>query len=228
MVIGGRSALEWVVLDVGETLIDETRAWDIWAEVLGIGRPTLAAALGATIAADDHHDTLFDVLRVPDWRSKIPEVERRFGGFQAIDLYPDALRSIEALRGLGLRLGVVANQPASRTAELRSIGVDADVIAMSDELGVAKPDPRVLRPLARAVGGRGSRTCRLRRRSSRQRPDALACGRAQGRLDQARPVGRDPGTAGSGGTPIWWCRRSTNSSRGSGSCDRFASGAAIR
>jgi HAD superfamily hydrolase (TIGR01549 family) len=141
VLIDGRSALEWVILDVGETLIDETRAWDIWADVLGIGRQRLATTLGATIAADDHHHTLFDVLRVPDWRSRIPEVERRFGGFQRMDLYPDALRSMEALRELGFRLGVVANQPASRTAELRSIGVDADVIAMSDELGVAKPDP---------------------------------------------------------------------------------------
>ena len=134
-------SLEWVVLDVGETLIDETRVWDIWADVLGIGRLTLAAAIGATIAVDDHYLTMFDVLRVPDWRSRIPEVERRFGGFQAADLYPDALRSIEALRDRGLRLGIVANQPASRTAELRSIGVDVEVMAMSDELGVAKPDP---------------------------------------------------------------------------------------
>ncbi|HWH33574.1 MAG TPA: HAD family hydrolase, partial [Egibacteraceae bacterium] len=54
---------------------------------------------------------------------------------------PDALPGLAALRGAGLRVAVVANQPASRTAELRALGVDAEVMAMSDELGVAKPDP---------------------------------------------------------------------------------------
>jgi FMN phosphatase YigB (HAD superfamily) len=46
-----------------------------------------------------------------------------------------------SVRDGGYRLAVIANQPAARTAELRAIGVEADVIAMSDELGVAKPDP---------------------------------------------------------------------------------------
>ena len=40
----------WVCLDVGETLIDETRIWSVWADVAGISRLTLMAALGATIA----------------------------------------------------------------------------------------------------------------------------------------------------------------------------------
>ena len=33
------------------------------------------------------------------------------------------------------------NQPASRTAELRALGFEADLIAMSDEMGIHKPDP---------------------------------------------------------------------------------------
>jgi FMN phosphatase YigB (HAD superfamily) len=35
----------------------------------------------------------------------------------------------------------VANQPASRAAELEAIGVHADVLEMSEALGVHKPDP---------------------------------------------------------------------------------------
>ena len=71
----------------------------------------------------------------------MPEVEERYGGFQEQDLYPDARRAVDALVGLGYRVGLVANQPASRTAELRALGFDTEVIAMSDEMGVAKPDP---------------------------------------------------------------------------------------
>ena len=33
----------WVCLDVGETLIDETRIWSIWADALRIPRLTLFA-----------------------------------------------------------------------------------------------------------------------------------------------------------------------------------------
>ncbi len=40
----------WVCLDVGETLIDETRVWSTWADVLGVPRLTFMAALGAAIA----------------------------------------------------------------------------------------------------------------------------------------------------------------------------------
>ena len=40
----------WVVFDVGETLVDETRVWSTWADVVGIPRLTFMAVLGAVIA----------------------------------------------------------------------------------------------------------------------------------------------------------------------------------
>ena len=135
---GGLMA-RWVCLDVGETLIDETRVWSTWADVLGISRLTFMAALGATIVRGGDYRHVFDVVRMPDWRGRLEEVEARYGGFRADDLYPDALPTIEALARAGYRLAVVANQPASRTAELRALGVDVEVMAMSDEMGVAKP-----------------------------------------------------------------------------------------
>jgi len=45
-VIAGR----WVCLDVGETLIDETRVWTCWANALGITPFTFMAAMGAVLA----------------------------------------------------------------------------------------------------------------------------------------------------------------------------------
>jgi HAD superfamily hydrolase (TIGR01549 family) len=144
----------WVVLDVGETLIDESRIWAIWADTLGIPRLTFMAALGAAIERGGQYGRIFDEFGIdePAWRARVPEVEEQYGGFQEEDLYPDARRAIDALSGLGYRLGLVANQPASRTAELRALGIDAEVIAMSDEMGVAKPDPAFFARLLEMTG----------------------------------------------------------------------------
>jgi HAD superfamily hydrolase (TIGR01549 family) len=132
-----------VCLDVGETLIDETRIWSLWADELGVPRLTFMAALGAVIERGEEHRDVFGVLGFGEmeWRAHGPEVERRYGGFQEKDLYPDARPALTALSTAGYRLAILANQPASRTGELRALGISADVLAMSDELGVAKPDP---------------------------------------------------------------------------------------
>jgi len=131
----------WVVLDVGETIIDETRVWSIWADMLGIPRLTFMAGFGAVLARGGEHRDVFELFNVPDWRTAWPEHEAIYGGFQADDLYPDAIPAMDALRARGYRVAVIGNQPASRDAELRRIGVDAEVIAMSAEMGAAKPSP---------------------------------------------------------------------------------------
>jgi HAD superfamily hydrolase (TIGR01549 family) len=136
------AAERWVCLDVGETLIDETRIWSLWADALGIPRLTFLAAFGAAVAAGGEHHDVFGIVGRPDWRALMPEVLRRYGAFRADDLYSDALPSVHALRDAGHHIAIVANQPVARTAELRALGFPADVIAMSDELGVWKPDPR--------------------------------------------------------------------------------------
>lgn len=131
----------WICLDVGETLIDETRLWSIWADELRIPRMTFMAAFGAAVARDGEHHDVFSILGMAAWREHMPSVQQRYGGFQPVDLYPDALSCLARLRELGYRIAITANQPVERTAELRAIGVWAEIIAMSDELRVHKPDP---------------------------------------------------------------------------------------
>ncbi len=131
----------WVCLDVGETLIDETRIWSLWADELGVPRLTFLAALGAVIARGGEHRDVFPIFGVDDWEGRLPAIEAAYGGFTSSDLYADALRAIAGLRGAGHEVAVVANQPAARSAELRSIGIDVEVMAMSESLGVAKPQP---------------------------------------------------------------------------------------
>ncbi len=133
-------AERWVCLDVGETLINESRIWTAWADALGTSPFTFMAAMGAMLArGGDYRDT-FAFLGYDDWESLRPQVMASFGGFQEHDLYVDAKPTLDALRAAGFRLAIVANQPASRTDELRFLGVRADVMAMSDEMGVHKPD----------------------------------------------------------------------------------------
>jgi len=131
----------WVCLDVGETLIDETRIWSLWADELGVPRLTFLAALGSVIARGGEHRDVFPIFDADDWQLRMASVEGAYGGFAEDDLYPDALRAIAALRERGFRIAIVANQPASRADELRAIGVEAEVLAMSEQLGVAKPAP---------------------------------------------------------------------------------------
>lgn len=131
----------WICLDVGETLIDETRLWSIWADELRVPLMTFMSAFGAAVARGREHHDVFAVLGVPAWREHMPAVQQHYGGFQPVDLYPDALSSLDGLRELGYRIAITANQPVERSAELKALGVSAEVMAMSDELGVWKPNP---------------------------------------------------------------------------------------
>lgn len=149
----GRPADRWVCLDVGETLIDETRVWSIWADVLGVPRLTFMAAFGAVVARGGEHSGVFPLVGVHDWRSRLPEVQDAYGGFQPGDLYPDALPALDGLRARGYRVAIIGNQPAERTAELRALGITSDVMAMSDEMGVAKPASAFFTRALELMGG---------------------------------------------------------------------------
>lgn len=131
----------WVALDVGETLIDETRIWSVWADLIGVPRLTLMAALGAEVASAGHHQNAFEIVGKPNWQDLWPRFEEVYAGFRADDLYPDALGAVGDLCKAGYRVAIVANQPAARTAELRALGFEPDIMVMSDEMGVYKPDP---------------------------------------------------------------------------------------
>src|SRR5206468_3764213 len=94
----------WVALDVGETLIDETRVWATWADTLGVPHLTFFAALGAEVIGERDHRSLLEFFGGPDWQAHSPAVEAAYGAFRADDLYPDAIRSVDGLRAAGYRV----------------------------------------------------------------------------------------------------------------------------
>lgn len=109
--------------------------------MLGVPRLTLHAVVGAVIARGGEFRDPLATFGGSDWQGRSPEVEAAFGGFRPEDLYPDAIRSIDALKAAGYGVAVVANQPAIRDEQLRASGIEVDVIAMSGAMDVAKPNP---------------------------------------------------------------------------------------
>ncbi len=124
-----------VCFDVGETLIDETRQWGHWADVLELPRFTFFAALGGVIDRGRPHREVFALLRPGFDLSAAPQPPTP----TAADLYSDVGPALAELRQAGYRLAVAANQPAGVAAAIRELGLDLDLVATSTEWGIEKP-----------------------------------------------------------------------------------------
>jgi HAD superfamily hydrolase (TIGR01509 family) len=121
-------AVEAVVFDLGETLVDETGMWERAADAAGVPRFTLMGILGGLAARGESHTAVWGILGADPadsaWRSG--------------ELYPDALPCIERLRGLGLIVGAVGNTSADAEEMLRE---HVDLVGSSERWQVEKPAP---------------------------------------------------------------------------------------
>lgn len=141
----------WVCLDIGETLVDETRVWTTWARLIGVTPLVLHGAMGVAIADGGSHTEALARFE-PRFAERIAEAEDAIGPLQPADLYPDALPGLAAFAAAGLRVAVIGNQPARRTPELRALGVTPDVMVMSEDLGAEKPTADFYRLALAAMG----------------------------------------------------------------------------
>ena len=125
--------VEAVFLDVGETLVNEDRYWREVAAVAGLDPHVVLAALGLTIARGEEHTELWSHLGLAPPES--------LGGivYEERDLYPDAMPCLEALRGLGLRVGLAGNQSHALERWTRASGFPVSVVGSSASWGVRKP-----------------------------------------------------------------------------------------
>jgi HAD superfamily hydrolase (TIGR01509 family) len=148
--------LRAVIFDVGETLVDETRAWGEWADWLGTPRLTFFAALGSLVERGLPHRQVFAELRpdldLDELRAQVLRAGRSPGRISASDLYPDARACLEELRARGYWIAVAGNQPASAERELRALGLAADLVVASESFGVAKPEPEFFARLVKLAG----------------------------------------------------------------------------
>jgi FMN phosphatase YigB (HAD superfamily) len=130
-------ALKAVFFDVGETLVDEERWWRMLAERSGLQPHVVWAALGVTIARGEDHNELWGHLGIERPASSVTDLS-----YGLDDLYPDAVGCLESVAALGLRVGIVGNQPALMERWARTEALPADVISSSESLGVRKPELR--------------------------------------------------------------------------------------
>jgi HAD superfamily hydrolase (TIGR01549 family) len=148
--------LSVVVFDVGETLVDEGRLWDGWADYLGVPRDAFRSALEEVVAQGQHHHRVFDGFRPQGFDIEAARGDRAARGdadlFDTRDLYPDALPVLAALSAAGFRIGIAANQPAGMEAALVAAGVRADFYASSTAWAVAKPAPGFFQKVIEAAG----------------------------------------------------------------------------
>ena len=137
--------IQAVVFDVGETLVDETRAWSDWADWLGIPRLTFLAAVGGAIArgAADHRAPFY--LFRPgidlDAERRLRASAGRGSDIWREDFYPDVEPTLRALSAAGYRLAIAGNQPSRAEALLGELPVPLEFAASSESWGVEKPDP---------------------------------------------------------------------------------------
>jgi FMN phosphatase YigB (HAD superfamily) len=138
-------AVRAVAFDVGETLVDETRYWNEWADWFGVRPFVLHALLGATIALREPHRNVFARAR-PDLDVDERFAARRDSGrpdvFVEDDLFADARPCLAALAGRGLRTCIAGNQPPWMAAEIRGWHLPVEFVADAAELDALKPDRR--------------------------------------------------------------------------------------
>jgi FMN phosphatase YigB (HAD superfamily) len=140
------SRLKAVFFDVGETIVDEERWWRQVADAVGVGPHVIWAALGVTIERGEEHFGLWRHLgleRPVAWDDVV---------YSRDDLYPDAIPCLEAVRALGLQVGLAGNQNIGLEDWARSAGLPVDVVTGSASLGVRKPDPAFFAGIVEACG----------------------------------------------------------------------------
>ena len=146
------------LFDLDDTLVDRHAAFHAWAEEFATAHRLDDAALTFLLMADAHHRgpmdsyfatvcETFDLAEPPDqlwrqYRARMPEL----ASCRAEDL--NALRH---LRRTGWRIGIVTNgMTDNQLAKIRNTGLAdiAEAWAISDEVGIRKPDPEIFRLVA--------------------------------------------------------------------------------
>lgn len=130
-------------MDVGETLVDETREYGTWADWLGVPRHTFSAAFGAVIARGGDYRETFQMFR-PGFDLATERARRIEAGqgewYGEDDLYSDVRPALARLREMGIWVGIVGNQTVRSGEILRALDLPTDFVATSDDWGVQKPD----------------------------------------------------------------------------------------
>ena len=171
-----------VTFDVTHTLIHSPRLGEIYSEVLG--RHGIEVAGGDALrlvgqvwrelacSADPPATASAPIPKGRGWwqrflvrfcehlgapppsRFAAAELYHRLGSGEAWEVYPEVPGVLDALRGCGLRLGVISNWDTRLPEILRQLDLARhfDAIVFSSAVGVEKPDARIFRRALRELG----------------------------------------------------------------------------
>jgi FMN phosphatase YigB (HAD superfamily) len=142
-------AVKAVFFDIGETIVNESRAWAEIARRCGIEPHVMWAGIGAIIERGEGHRRAFELLGVEQ-----PDLD---GEWEAADFYPDAKPCVAALKEAGYFVGLAGNIGHDPGAFL-SEHFDADFVAGSHTLGASKPSHEFFSLLIEAGGNEPSET----------------------------------------------------------------------
>lgn len=132
--------IKWIFFDVGSTLVDETEAYN---------HRIRDAIAGTNITFEQFQEKRLEFAK-QNLKSDL-EALKYFGlekpAWHRADEVPyrSAEEILRYLKGLGYKLGVIANQSPGTAERLEQWNLlqYIDVVAASAELGVAKPDPAI-------------------------------------------------------------------------------------
>lgn len=152
-----------IVFDVGETLVDETRAWEAVADECGVPRFTLMALVGSAIGAGDSHHRAIELLGIePSHRAFFEE-----------QWYPDALPCLARLHERGLVVGAAGNMATEHEELIRG---HVAFVTSSERLGVEKPAPEFFERIAALAGVAAEKIAYVGDRVDNDVAPALAAG----------------------------------------------------
>jgi HAD superfamily hydrolase (TIGR01509 family) len=156
-------AVEVVVFDIGETLVDETGMWERAAASAGVPAFTVMGVLGGVAARGQHHGDVWRILGVEPPASRWEDDE----------WYPDARPCLERLRAAGYRVGACGNMPAFVEDEVRA---HADFVGSSASWGVDKPAPEFFARIVELADAAPEKIAYVGDRTDNDAAPALAAG----------------------------------------------------
>lgn len=146
------------LFDLDDTLVDRRAAFNAWAEEFAADHGLDDKALTFIVMADAHHrgpmDSFFAMIcetfglvEAPkllweQYRRRMPELAT---------CHHEDLDALRQLRQAGWRIGIVTNgMTDNQLGKIRNTGLDdvVDAWAISDEVGIRKPDPDIFRLVA--------------------------------------------------------------------------------
>ncbi len=149
------------LFDLDNTLIDRQAAFAAWAATFARRHDLGEQGVTWLMAADDDgfatRATVFDGARATfdltaSTDELIEDYRRDYPSFVGPD---DAVnRALGELRSAGWTIGIVTNGPPSQHVKIAQAGLAAlvDVVCVSEEVGVAKPDRAIFAEAARRAG----------------------------------------------------------------------------